>query len=62
MGEGSIMVKDMFYRMKNSPSVCWRMLLWYLVMMCWDGKSSILLDFSLHRDGDELGMALRMFL
>ena len=31
-GEGSMMGKDVFYRMKNSPSVCWRMLLWHLVM------------------------------
>lgn len=106
-GEGSFMGKDVFYRLKNSPSVCWRMLLWHLVMrfvkvtsqecdasdssprylifddttlqktgrriekigrvwdhvtngyvlgfkllvmMYWDGKSSIPLDFSLHRE------------
>lgn len=106
-GEGSVMGKDVFYRMKNSSTVCWRMLLWHLVMrflkvtsedgetpdlssrylifddttlpktgkrmekigrvwdhvtngyvlgfkllvmMYWDGKSSIPLDFSLHRE------------
>jgi len=106
-GEGSVMGKDVFYRMKNSPSACWRMLLWHLVMrflkvtsqdeagtetttrylifddttlpktgkclekigrvwdhvtnsyvlgfkllvmMYWDGKSAIPLDFSLHRE------------
>lgn len=106
-GEGSMMGKNVFYRMKNSPSVCWRMLLWHLVMrflkvtsedcdtpgllfrylifddstlpktgkrmekigrvwdhvtngyvlgfkllvmMYWDGKSSLPLDFSLHRE------------
>jgi hypothetical protein len=106
-GEGSVMGKDVFYRMKNSPFVCWRMLLWHLVMrfvkvtsedcdtpdsssrylifddstlpktgrcmekigrvwdhvtnsyllgfkllvmMYWDGKSSIPLDFSMHRE------------
>jgi hypothetical protein len=106
-GEGSWMGKDVFYRLKNSPLICWRMLLWYfahrfvkvtsqdsdvkddssrylifddtilsktgkriekigkvwdhvagryilgfklLVMMYWDGKSSIPLDFSLHRE------------
>ena len=106
-GEGSTMGKDVFYRLKNSPFICWRMLLWHLVhrfltvtskdsdvddtssrylifddttlsktgkriekigkvwdhvtnsyvlgfkllvMMYWDGKSSIPLDFSLHRE------------
>lgn len=106
-GEGSTMGKDVFYRLKNSPFICWRMLMWHLVrrfltvtskdsdvddtssrylvfddttlsktgkriekigkvwdhvtnsyvlgfkvlvMMCWDGKSSIPLDFSLHRE------------
>jgi len=106
-GESSVMGKDVFYRMKNSSSACWRMLLWHLVMrflkvtsenygsqgsasrylifddttlpktgkclenigrvwdhvtnsyvlgfkllvmMYWDGKSSIPLDFSLHRE------------
>jgi hypothetical protein len=106
-GESSLMGKDVFYRLKNSSSVCWRMLLWHLalrflkvtseddqpgddsprflifddttlsktgkrmekigrvwdhvknsyvlgfkllVMMYWDGKSSIPLDFSLHRE------------
>ena len=106
-GEGFSMGKDVFYRLKKSSSVCWRMLLWHLatrflkvtsedsdvpdgssrylvfddttlsktgkriekigrvwdhvknssvlgfkllVMMYWDGKSSIPLDFSLHRE------------
>ena len=106
-GEGSSMGKDVFYRLKNSSSICWRMLMWYfvhrflkvtsqdrdvddtssrylifddtilpktgkrmekigkvwdhvnnryvlgfkmLVMMYWDGKSSIPLDFSLHNE------------
>lgn len=106
-GEGSFMGKDVFYRLKNSPLICWRMLMWHfvhrflgvtskdgdvedttsrylifddttlpktgkrmekvgkvwdhvtnsyvlgfklLVMMYWDGKSSIPLDFSLHRE------------
>ena len=106
-GEGSTMGKDVFYRLKNSPIICWRMLMWHLVhrfltvtskdsdvddtssrylifddttlsktgkriekigkvwdhvtnsyvlgfkllvMMYWDGKSSIPLDFSLHRE------------
>ena len=106
-GEGSFMGKDVFYRLKNSPVICWRMLMWHLVhqflkvtsqesdvddsssrylifddttlpktgkrmekigkvwnhvsnsyvlgfkllvMMYWDGKSSIPLDFSLHRE------------
>jgi len=106
-GEGSSMGKDVFYRLKNSPFICWRMLMWYfvhrflkvtstgkdgddtssrylifddtvlpktgksiekigkvwdhvtnryvlgfklLVMMYWDGKSSMPLDFSLHRE------------
>ena len=106
-GEGSTMGKDVFYRLKNSPFICWRMLMWHLVhrfltvtskdsdvddtssrylifddttlsktgkriekigkvwdhvtnsyvlgfkllvMMYWDGKSSIPLDFSLHRE------------
>lgn len=106
-GEGSTMGKDVFYRLKNSSIICWRMLMWHLVhrfltvtskdsdvddtssrylifddttlsktgkriekigkvwdhvtnsyvlgfkllvMMYWDGKSSIPLDFSLHRE------------
>lgn len=106
-GEGSAMGKDVFYRLKNSGSVCWRMLLWYVAMrflkvtsqeegtsddkprylifddttlektgkrmefigrvwdhvkngyvlgfkmlaaVYWDGKSSIPLDFSFHRE------------
>jgi hypothetical protein len=99
--------KDVFYRLKNNPHICWRMIMWHLVhcflkvtskdkdvddassrylifddttlpktgkrmekigkvwdhvtnsyvlgfkllvMMYWDGKSSIPLDFSLHRE------------
>jgi hypothetical protein len=106
-GEGSSLGKDVFYRLKNSPFICWRMLMWHLVyrflkvtsedsdvddtssrylifddttlsktgkriekigkvwdhvtnsdvlgfkllvMMYWDGKSSIPLNFSLHRE------------
>ena len=113
-GEDCHMGKDVFYRMKNSSTICWRMLLWHvalrflkvvaqdgksvceggeesdepsrypifddttlpktgtrmekigrvwdhvmnkyilgfklLVMMYWDGKSAIPLDFSLHRE------------
>lgn len=106
-GEGSSMGKDVFYRLKNSPVICWRMIMWHLVhrflkvtsqdkdvddsssrylifddttlsktgkriekigkvwdhvtnsyvlgfkllvMMYWDGKSAIPLDFSLHRE------------
>lgn len=106
-GEGSTMGKDVFYRLKNSSIICWRMLMWHLVhrfltvtskdsdvddtssrylifddttlsktgkriekigkvwdhvtnsyvlgfkllvMMYWDGKSSIPLDFCLHRE------------
>jgi hypothetical protein len=106
-GEGSFMGKDVFYRLKNSPVICWRMIMWHLVhrflkvtsqdrdvddsssrylifddttlpktgkrmekigrvwdhvtnsyvlgfkllvMMYWDGKSAIPLDFSLHRE------------
>lgn len=30
-GEGSSMGKDVFYRLKNSPFICWRMLMWYFV-------------------------------
>jgi hypothetical protein len=111
-GEDSSMGKDVFYRLKNSSSVCWRMLMWHLahrflkvtsqdsdvddsssrylifddttlpktgkriekigkvwdhvtnsyvlgfkllVMMYWDGKSSIPLDFSLHREKGKKG-------
>jgi hypothetical protein len=106
-GEGSSMGKDVFYRLKNSPFICWRMHMWLLVhrfvkvtskdsdvadtssrylvfddttlpktgkrmekigkvwdhvtnryvlgfkllvMMYWDGKSAIPLDFSFHRE------------
>ena len=31
MGEGFSMGKDVFYRLKNSPFICWRMLFWHLV-------------------------------
>ena len=30
-GEGSFKGKDVFYRLKNSPFICWRMLMWHLV-------------------------------
>jgi len=30
-GEGSTMGKDVFYRLKNSSIICWRMLMWHLV-------------------------------
>jgi predicted nucleic acid-binding Zn finger protein len=30
-GEGSSMGKDVFYRLKNSPFICWRMIMWHLV-------------------------------
>ena len=113
-GEDCEMGKDVFYRLKNNPGICWRMVLWHvalrflkvtstgekgspedgkqkeepsrylifddttlpksgkriekigkvwdhvtnryilgfklLVMMYWDGKSAIPLDFSLHRE------------
>lgn len=107
IGKGTSMGKDVFYRLKNNPDICWRMIMWHLVhcflkvtskdkdvddtssrylifddttlsktgkrmekigkvwdhvtnnyvlgfkllvMMYWDGKSSIPLDFSLHRE------------
>ncbi len=52
--------KDVFYRLKNNPTICWRMfdhvskqfLLGYklLVMGYWDGGVFLPLDFSLHRE------------
>jgi hypothetical protein len=103
--------KDVFYRLKNNPNICWRRILWYivrkfiqvtephnskedmekphyvifddttiektgkrmefigkvydhvvhrtvlgyklLIMLYWDGKSSIPLDFSIHRERGE---------
>jgi hypothetical protein len=29
--ESSFMGKDVFYRLKNSPFICWRMIMWHLV-------------------------------
>ena len=118
-GEGSSMGKDVFYRLKNSPFICWRMLMWYfvhrflkvtsnekdvgdtssrclifddttlsktgksiekigkvwdhvtnrymlgfklMVMMYWDGKSSIPLDFGLHREKAETTISMIAYL
>ena len=45
--------KDVFYRLKNNGNICWRRILWHLVMkvmLYWDDKSFIPDDFLIHSE------------